>query len=46
MANSMQFGLFVIWITELALKEAQDHAQQHGEQITQVSIPNQYFGLR
>jgi hypothetical protein len=26
MANPMQFGVFVIWITELALKEAQDHA--------------------
>jgi hypothetical protein len=42
----MQFGLFVIWITELALEKAQDHAQQHGEQITQVSILNQHFGLR
>jgi hypothetical protein len=46
MANSMQFGGFVIWITELALKSAQDHAEQYGEQITQVSILYEYLGLR
>jgi hypothetical protein len=46
MANSMQFGAFVIWITELARKKAQHRAEQYGEQITQVSIPNKYLDLR